>query len=216
MILVIGNKNYSSWSMRPWLVMRQFELGFEELRLSLDSPGFAADIAAYSGAGKVPVLVHQGRSVWDSLASCEYLAELHPLVSMWPADELARAQARSVSAEMHSGFSSLRRQLPMNCRATGRRVELEESTRAAIQRIEAIWTQCLTSAPHEKPYLFGKFSIADAMYAPVVSRFSTYGIKLGEVARAYMAAIGNLSSYRDWLREATAETELLPQEEIGL
>ena len=216
MILVIGNKNYSSWSMRPWLVMRQFEVRFEELRLSLDSPGFAADIAAYSGAGKVPVLVHQGRSVWDSLAICEYVAELHPSASMWPSDNVARAQARSVSAEMHSSFSSLRRQLPMNCRATGRRVELEESTRAAIQRIERIWTQCLTSASHEKPYLFGEFSIADAMYAPVVSRFSTYGIELGEVARDYMAAIGDLPAYRDWVREATAETELLPQEEIGL
>ena len=216
MILVIGNKNYSSWSMRPWLVMRQFEVGFEEVRLSLDSPGFTSDIAAYTGAGKVPVLVHQGQSVWDSLAICEYLAELHPSVSMWPADEPARAEARSVSAEMHSGFSSLRRQLPMNCRATGRTVELEKSTSVAIQRIEAIWTQCLTSASHERPYLFGEFSIADAMYAPVVSRFLTYGIELGEVARAYMAAIGNLPAYRDWVREATAETEKLPQEEIGL
>jgi glutathione S-transferase len=216
MILVIGNKNYSSWSMRPWLAMRQFDVEFEETRLSLDSPGFATDIAAYSAAGKVPVLVHQDLSVWDSLAICEYVAELHRSASMWPADDVARAQARAVSAEMHSGFSSLRRQLPMNCRATGRTVELEESTRTAIQRIETIWTQCLTSASHAGPYLFGKFSIADAMYAPVVSRFSTYGIELGEVARDYMAVIRDLPAYRDWLREATAEPEELPQEEIGL
>ena len=216
MILVIGNKNYSSWSMRPWLAMRQFDVEFEEVRLSLDSPGFATDIAAYSAAGKVPVLVHQNRSVWDSLAICEYVAELHPSASMWPVGDVARAQARSVSAEMHSGFASLRRQLPMNCRATGRTVKLDESTRAAIQRIEIIWSQCLTSASREGPYLFGKFSIADAMYAPVVSRFSTYGIELGEVARDYMAVIRDLPAYRDWLRDATAEPESLPWDEVGL
>lgn len=212
--LVIGNKNYSSWSMRPWLVLRHFGVDFEEIRLPLDTPEFEAQILRYSAARKVPVLVDGETRVWDSLAICEYLAELHAELALWPVDTVARARARSVSAEMHSGFSALRRQLPMNCRASGRSLEFEDGTVKAIERIEAIWTECLEQSGG--PFLFGEFSIADAMYAPVVSRFTTYGVDVGGTAVRFMSAIEELPAFGEWNRDAAAETENLPWEEVGL
>ena len=211
--LVIGNKAYSSWSLRPWLLMKEAGIGFEETRISLYQPGAKESLLRHSGAGKVPVLHHADLTVWDSLAICEYLAEKHPEKRLWPADAAARAHARSISAEMHSGFSSLRNQMPMNVRRRiPNRVITPELT-ADISRINAIWEECLGRFAGTGPFLFGEFSVADAMYAPVVSRFHTYGVKMSGTVDAYSRSILALPSFRQWVAEANAESEVVPQYE---
>lgn len=210
--LIIGNKAYSSWSMRPWLLMKQAGLAFEETRISLYTDGAKETLLGHSGAGKVPVLRHAGVTIWDSLAICEYLAERHPEKRLWPADPAVRAHARSVSAEMHSGFTSLRSQMPMNVR---KRIPKAISAEAGadIARIQAIWQECRSRFGTGGPFLYGTFSIADAMYAPVVTRFDTYGVDLAGAASAYAREILQLPAMRAWVEQAHAETEIVAQYE---
>ncbi len=212
-VLVIGNKAYSSWSLRPWLLMKQAGIGFEEIRLSLYEEGAKQKILQYSATGKVPVLKDGDLTIWDSLAICEYLAEKYPEKRLWPAETAARARARSISAEMHSGFTHLRTQMPMNVRREipGRATTPEVV--AEVARIEAIWNDCRSRFGAHGPFLFGAFSIADAMYAPVVSRLRTYGVALAEEAGKYVASIHALPAMQEWIAGAHAETEVNPQYE---
>jgi glutathione S-transferase len=203
MLLVIGNKNYSSWSLRPWIAMKVLGLPFTEKRIALYRPGSKEEILSFSPAGKVPILQDGSTVVWDSLAILEYLAERHP--QLWPADAADRATARAVSAEMHSGFANLRQHMSMNVRkrypGKGRTPEVL----AEIARIDAIW------AAARGPFLFGSFSAADAMYAPVVLRFRTYDV---DVCPAYMKAMLALPAMKDWIAAAETEAESLPQFEL--
>jgi glutathione S-transferase len=208
-ILVIGNKNYSSWSLRPWLAMRQAGLPFREVRIPLYTPESKAQIRSYSPSGKVPCLVDGALAVWDSLAICEYLAERHAQAKLWPADPYARAVARSISAEMHSGFQNLRSNMSMNCRkrfpGMGRTVEVA----GEIERVQRSWGQAREKHGAGGPFLFGAFTIADAMYAPVVLRFRTYAVQLNPVCREYADAILALPAMQQWLADAEAETEVI-------
>ncbi|GGO87019.1 glutathione S-transferase [Marinobacterium nitratireducens] len=215
MELIIGNKNYSSWSLRPWLLLSYHGIKFDEERIPLDLPDTATRIAAFSEAGKVPVLRDGDLTVWDSLAICEYVSERYLDGKGWPRGTEARAQARAVSAEMHSGFPEVRNRLPMNCRALGRQVELTESLQREIARIDRIWSQCRQRYADAGPWLFGAFSIADCMFAPVVFRFRTYGIAVSEVSTAYMHQILGLDAVGKWEQSAQAETEILESEEMG-
>ncbi len=208
--LVIGNKNYSSWSLRPWLLLKVSGLPFEEIRIPLYQPQSSEQILAYSPSGKVPVLLDGDHKVWDSLAIGEYLAERFPEKHLWPGEPMARAQARSISAEMHSGFSHLRTHMCMNCRrrfpGRGRTPEV----RWEIARITEIWEDC-RARYREGPFLFGEFSIADAMYAPVVLRFQTYAVTLSPLASSYAQEILALPAIQEWLASAGAESETIPE-----
>ena len=207
--LVIGNKNYSSWSMRPWVALVAFGIPFQEVRVLLDRPDTSARIAEYSGAGRVPVLLAGEMTIWDSLAICEYLAEQFPDQHMWPRDVAARAMARSVSAEMHSGFVGLRSAMSMNLRVSlpgrGRTPE----SQGDIGRVSEIWEECLSRFGHHQ-FLFGDFSIADAFFAPVVMRFKTYGVSLAPALQAYCERVQAHPAVARWVREALAETEVAP------
>ena len=213
LVLVIGNKAYSSWSLRPWLAMKHAGIDFTETRLSLYAEGAKETILRYSPAGKVPVLKDGDLTVWDSLAICEYLAEKFPDKQLWPIDAARRAVARAVSAEMHSGFTSIRNQMPMNVRREipghGKTPEVS----AEIARVAAIWNDCLARHAADGPFLFGAFSIADAMYAPVASRFRTYGVALNGAAAKYVDRMLALPAMREWIGGAHAETEVNPQYE---
>ncbi|BAI70736.1 glutathione S-transferase [Azospirillum sp. B510] len=201
--LVVGNKAYSSWSLRPWLAMRQAGLAFAETLVQLRQPDTAARIAAHSPSGRVPCLIHGGLAVWDSLAICEYVAELAPEAGLWPADRAARAVARSVSAEMHSGFASLRGTMSMDLKRDRKGEGMTEATAADIARIEALWADARSR--FGGPFLFGAFTIADAMFAPVVTRLETYGVAVRPETRAYMDAVLALPAMRDWTAAAKAE-----------
>ncbi len=213
--LVIGNKNYSSWSMRPWVALTAFGIPFTEVRVLLDQPDTAARIADYSGAGRVPVLIAGEMTIWDSLAICEYVAEQFPDKHMWPADVAARAMARSVSAEMHSGFQGLRNAMSMNIRASlpgrGRTAEAQGD----IGRVCEIWEECLSRFGHHQ-FLFGDFSIADAFFAPVVMRFRTYGVSLAPALQAYCERVLAHPAVARWVREALAETEVAAKHDDDL
>jgi glutathione S-transferase len=213
--LIIGNKNYSSWSLRAWFLMREAGIDFEEHRITLDIETTGQQIAEYTSAGRVPVLLLGDTTVWDSLAIAETLAERWPEKQLWPADADVRAHARSISAEMHSGFDVLRAQMPMNCRAMGRRVSLPDELTDDIDRIIAIWTDCHLRYGATGPWLFGDFSIADAMYAPVVLRFRTYGINLNESAGFYPQRLLESEAMQDWLAASESEVEVIGREELG-
>src|ERR1041384_8268996 len=174
MKLIIGNKNYSSWSMRPWIAMKVAGIGFDEVVISLDAEDFKLKLSKISGTGKVPTLVDGEVKVWESLAILEYLAEKFPAAKLWPADPAARAQARAISAEMHAGFLPLRRACPMNMWRPVKKRELNNEAVANVRRIEAMWADCRARHGTAGPFLFGPFCAADAMYAPVVARFHTY------------------------------------------
>jgi glutathione S-transferase len=208
--LVIGNKNYSSWSLRPWLLMKQSGLAFEEVRVPLYLAGSKQTLRKYGPSGKVPVLLDGAVTVWDSLAISEYLAERHPELQLWPADSAQRALARSISAEMHSGFAPLRTNMTMNCRGffpgLGRTVEVA----ADIERIQRIWTDCRERFAVAGPHLLGTFTIADAMYAPVVLRFKTYAVQLSPVAQQYANTVLALPALQEWIEAARAESEIIP------
>ena len=217
--LLIANKNYSSWSLRAWFALHSAGIEVEERRLPLFTERWYEEIGGLSPSGLAPVLtVHrdgaQPLRVWDSLAICEYAAETFPERRLWPADPDRRAVARSVSAQMHSGFMALRQAMPMNCRATGRRVEIGDALARDIDRITALWTGCRERASGG-PWLFGALSIADAMYLPVASRFATYGVELGGAASEYAAALLAHPSFREWQRAAEAETEIVEEDEAG-
>lgn len=212
--LIIGNYNYSSWSLRAWLTARLAEFEFKVIRLPLDTPEFARRIADYSPTGRVPVLQHGELVICDSLAIAEYLAELCPRVPLWPRDRQQRALARSVAAEMHAGFEALRAQMPMNCRAVGRRVPDTHALAKDIARVKAIWREAL--ARSSGPALFGEPGIADAMYAPVIYRFRTYGVALDAACQAYADFMLDLPVMQEWLAGATTEPEQIEQEELGV
>jgi glutathione S-transferase len=217
--LVIANKNYSSWSLRAWFALHSAGIAFEEHRIPLFTDRWYAEIGERSPSRRAPSLLVERDGaeplrVWDSLAICEWAAETWPERVLWPADSAARAVARSVSAEMHAGFPALRAAMPMNCRASGRRVEVTDAVEGDIRRIVAIWTWCRERATGG-PWLFGGLSIADAMFLPVASRFATYGVELEGSAADYAAALLDHSSYRAWHRDAVAETEIVEEDEAG-
>ena len=212
--LIIGNKNYSSWSLRSWLLLSEAGIEFEEVRVALDTPEFAEQISKYTPAGRVPVLVVDGVQVWDSLAIAETVAERWPEKKLWPDDSAARAHARSVSAEMHSGFSALRDSMPMNCRAMGRKVDLPQELTRDIDRVIEIWSDCQRRYEGDG-WLFGRFSVADAMYAPVVLRFRTYGINLPQSCTAYPERLLQSEVMQNWLVAAESETEVIEADEAG-
>jgi len=215
MTLVIGNRNYSSWSLRPWLAMRVGGLDFAELVIPLDRPDTGARIAEHGPAGRVPVLHHGSVTVWESLAICEYVAEITPGAGLWPDDPAARAVARAVSAEMHAGFGALRAALPMNVRARRPGVPVAAAVRTDIERIGRLWRDCRDRFGAGGDYLFGRFSIADAMFAPVASRFRTYDVSLGSVERAYCDAVHALPAMAEWAAAAAAEPWTIEAEEVG-
>jgi glutathione S-transferase len=215
--LVIGNKNYSSWSMRPWLAMRASGIAFEEVFIPLytDNKTDKDRILSFSRSGKVPSLVDGDITVWDSLAIIEYLAERFPEAKLWPEDRAARAHARSISAEMHSGFLPLRNECGMNLHRPVGAVTLSEDARANIARIEEIWTDCRTRYGKAGPFLFGAFTAADAMYAPVVHRFRTYAIKVAPLAQAYMETVMALPAFAEWTKAGLAETLVIEKFETA-
>lgn len=211
--LVIGNKNYSSWSMRPWVAMTAFNIPFEEITILLDKPDTSSNIAKYSAAGRVPVLIAGKSIIWDSLAICEYLAEQFPEQHMWPKDVAARAQARSVCAEMHSGFTGLRSSMWMNIRARFPTKGRTTAAQADIGRISEIWEDCLKDAGPNQ-FLFGDFSIADAYYAPVVMRFRTYAVALAPALQAYVDRVAAHPAVQKWINGALTEPDRLAKYDI--
>ncbi|HET6629408.1 MAG TPA: glutathione S-transferase family protein [Woeseiaceae bacterium] len=211
--LYIGNRNYSSWSLRAWFLLAEADIAFDEERLPLDTREFEERIGAISPSRRVPVLVLDDAKVWDSLAIGETVAERWPDKGLWPSDSAARAHARSISAEMHAGFAALRAEMPMNCRAMGRQVPLSPGLKADIDRIFAIWSDC--AERYGGGWLFDRYSVADAMYAPVVLRFRTYGVDLPQAARGYADRVLQSRALQKWLAAAESETEVLEREEIG-
>lgn len=207
--LIIGNKNYSSWSLRPWLAMKVAGIAFVEERIPLYGPGSKEKILAVSPAGKVPCLVDGEVRIWDSLSICEYLAEGTPV--LWPLDRGTRAVARSISAEMHSGVQNLRTHMGMNIRRRSPGKGRTPEVLAEITRIAGMWEGCRARHAAEGPFLFGGFSIADAMYAPVVLRFRTYAVDLPPEARGYADTVLALPALQEWMADAVRETESLPQ-----
>jgi len=215
--LIIGNKNYSSWSLRPWLAMKVAGIAFNETVISLDTPDFRAKVAALSGGageGRVPVLIDGDIVVWESLAILEYLAETYPQAGLWPAQERARAHARAVAAEMHSGFLPLRRHLPMNVRRPVKPRVLDAVAAADVARIDAVWSQCRAQFGAGGAFLYGAFGAADAMYAPVVWRFHTYAVEVSELARGYMDAVMALPASLEWREAARGEPWVLAHDEV--
>lgn len=210
--LVIGNKNYSSWSFRPWIAMKVAGIPFEEEVVSLSDPDFKARVRRISGTGKVPALADGAVHVWESLAILEYLAEKFPQKELWPREASARAAARALAAEMHAGFVPLRRQLPMNMWRPVKRRELSPETQANVARIDVIWTDCRKR--YGGPFLFGAFGAVDAMYAPVVSRLDTYDVAVGAVAKSYMESVMALPAWAEWRSAALKEPWVLAEDEV--
>jgi glutathione S-transferase len=213
MLLTMGNRNYSSWSLRPWLLMKHVGLAFIERVIPLDTPEFARDVGTISPTRRVPVLRHGGLLVWDSLAICEYASEVSG--RGWPVAREARAIARAACAEMHSGFPTLRAQWPMNARAVGRKTAPDSERSAEIARIENLWADCRTRFGAGGPWLFDEFSVADAMYAPVVLRLRTYGAVVHDVTTAYMSTVLADAHLREWLAAAAAEPWINSASEVG-
>jgi len=211
--LILGNKNYSSWSLRGWLALRKAGIAFEEYPIALSTPEGDHQLAAETPAGLVPVLIDGEITVWESLAIAEYAAEQNP--TLWPQDRAVRATARSVAAEMHAGFGALRHALPMNCRARGRSVVLDDAVQRDIDRVQRIWCDCRTRHGGDGPWLFGAFSVADAMYAPVASRFATYGIDGPAVVRDYVKTVLGDPDVSAWYAAALEESAVIDEEEVG-
>ena len=211
MRLIIGNKNYSSWSLRAWLPLKHLRVPFEEERIALFTAGYKERIRSHSPAGKVPVLIDGATAVWESLAIGEYLAEKFPALNLWPRDPAQRARARSLSAEMHAGFASLRTAMPMNVRSRhpgkGRSPEVD----ADIGRVAQIWNECLQRSGG--PFLFGGFTFADAMYAPVATRFITYAVDLSAPGQGYVQHLWNLPAMLEWRAAAERESEFIAEDE---
>jgi glutathione S-transferase len=211
--LVIGNKNYSSWSFRPWIAMKAAGIPFEDKVISLNDPEFKPTLLRLSPAGKVPVLIDGGIHVWESLAILEHLAERFPAARLWPEAAEARAHARAIAAEMHAGFVPLRRECPMNFWRPVKRGHLPAEVVSNARRIDEMWSDCRARFGGGGPFLFGGFSAADAMYAPVVSRFQTYDIEVGPASRQYMDAIMALSAWSEWKAAALKEPWVLAEDE---
>ncbi|MFI4999824.1 MAG: glutathione S-transferase family protein [Reyranellales bacterium] len=215
--LVIGNKNYSSWSLRGWLIAKTAGIEFEEVVVPLDLPETQAAIRKHSPSGRVPVLLHRGLAVWESLAIAEYLNELKPEAGLWPASPAARAHARAISCEMHAGFADLRNSMPMNIRASYPGKGMTPAVRADIERITGLWRDCRKrfagAAPKDEGFLFGGFSAADAMYAPVVTRLHTYAVPVDSDADAYCTAVLAHPAMKAWVDAAKNEPWLIAASE---
>ena len=204
--IYLGNKNYSSWSLRPWLVLKRTTVAFDEVVIPLYQPGSRETILKYSPSGRVPALRHGTITVWESLAICEYLAESFPTFELWPKDPAARAVARAVSAEMHAGFAALRQHLPMNIRSSFPGRGITQEVQADVNRIMAIWRDCRTRFGVDGgDFLFGDFTIADAMFAPVVTRLRTYRLDLERDAEAYCEAVMAVPAMQEWVAAARNE-----------
>lgn len=212
--LYLGNRNYSSWSLRAWLVMKRTGADFAEEVIPLRQPDTRQQILRHSPSGKVPALDYKGTVIWDSLAIAEFLAETYPDAALWPKDPLERAAARAACAEMHSGFMDLRRNMPMNIRSSFPGREITPDTQNDINRITAIWRDCRMKHGQGGDFLFGDFTIADAMFAPVASRFKTYGIEPEETPRAYADTLLNLPEMRAWALAAGDEPWVVPDFEF--
>lgn len=213
MKLIIANKNYSTWSLRPWLLMRHAGIPFQEELIDFNASDFKERVRQYSGAGKVPVLVDGDLVVWDSLAIAEYIAEKFPEKGLWPHAAPARAVARSACAEMHSGFQEMRSRLTMNCQVRFTNMLLHKAARRDIARVIEIWRDCRQRFGADGPFLFGRFSVADAFFAPVTVRFTAYGIDLPAVARDYVATIQALPAMQEYIAAARAETSFVDSDE---
>ncbi len=203
--LIVANKAYSSWSFRAWILLAHFKIPFEETVIPLDLPETRSLILKHSPTGKVPALIDGPITVWESLAIVEYVAEIFPEKAIWPRGKAARAQARSLSAEMHAGFQGLRQNCPMNFRRPARKIAMTEAIEADVQRIEAAWAHARTTFGKAGPFLFGRFSAADAMYAPVVNRLHVYDVPVSRATRDYMAAMMALPAWKAWAADAEAE-----------
>jgi len=214
--LVIGNRNYSSWSMRPWIALKASGIAFEEVFIPLyTGDADKQRILSFSHAGKVPVLIDRDITVWDSLAIIEYAAERFPEAALWPEDRASRAHARSISAEMHSGFAALRDECGMNLHRPVGAKTLSGPAKLDIARIQEMWTECRERYGKMGPYLFGAFSGADAMYAPVVHRFRSYAIEVAPPVRAYMEIMLALPAFQEWIRAGLAETLVIDKFETA-
>jgi len=214
-LLIIGNKNYSSWSLRPWLALRMVKIEFEEKLVPLFESDWAARKAELP-SGTVPVFHHDGVVIWETLAILEYVAETWTKSALWPHDKAARARARAVSCEMHAGFTKIRTHMPMNIRSHFPNRGRHDGVAEDVARIETIWTECRNTFGQGGDFLFGAFSNADAMFAPIVSRFTTYGVQVNDTAQAYMDAVQNLDAMRAWSDAARAEPWTVNQDEIDV
>lgn len=212
--LVIGNKNYSSWSLRAWLLLDHYQLDYREIPIRLYTPGYEERLQRYSPSLKVPVLIDEELTVWESLSICEYVNETYLQAKAMPASREARAMCRSFCHEMHAGFAAIRAQLPMNCRAL-KAVEAGPDLVAECARMNTLWTQARRRFVDQGQYLFGRFSLADCMFAPVVLRFYTYGIELGPEAAAYRDFLLQNPSLQRWCEAARKETDVLHEFELG-
>lgn len=212
MQLYIANQNYSSWSLRAWLILAQYELDAEVIKLTLFTDEFYRTLEKVTPTAKVPVLVDGEIVVWESLAILEYVNETHLAGKAWPTSASERAKARAIAAEMHAGFSHLRNEMPLNCRAK-RKVSLSAGALKDVARIDQLWSQQMTDYP--EGFLFGDWSIADAMYAPVALRFETYGIELSDKARMYQQRLLQSPAIQLWLAEASTETDIVEEDEAG-
>lgn len=212
--LVFGTCNYSSWSLRPWLLLRHLGLEFVARQYHFGTPEFESEVPKLSPTRLVPVLLDGERRIWESLAICEYISELAGGRG-WPADQRMRAVARSIATEMHAGFRTLREACPMNARATGRRVPMTPPLEQDLRRIDAIWSGCRRDFGDRGPYLFGEFCAADAMYAPVVLRIRSYGLPLSGLAARYQETMLADPELQEWMRIASGETIVIPHEEVG-
>lgn len=212
--IIIGNKTYSSWSLRGWLAIRHTGLDFEEVKLPLDTPEFYERIKALSPTGCVPALHHGDVRVWDSLAIIDYCARLAPEKNWWPKLDAPYALARSIAAEMHSGFTALRGNAPMNMRDRWTGLSLSEGVQKNVDRIDALWSDARNSFGKGGDFLFGEFGAVDMMYAPVVSRFETYGIAVSDTSRAYMDAVLNQPYMGEWMASADEETDTVKQDQV--
>ena len=212
--LTIGNKNYSSWSFRPWIALKVAGISFEEAVIPIHYPGSKEKFLARSPAGKVPILQDSDVTVWESLAILEYVAEKFPDGALWPRDAAARAHARAITNEMHAGFVPLRRQCPMNMWRPVKKLELSADTAANVARIDAMWSDCRARFGDRGPFLFGRFGAADAMYAPVVSRFHTYGVEVSPASADYMQAMMALPAWQEWYAAALKEEWVLEEDEV--
>jgi glutathione S-transferase len=212
--LVIANKNYSSWSLRPYMALSMANIPFEEKLIHFGEPRFGNEMRKISPAGKVPTLLHGKLAIWDSLAILEYLAETFPDKNLWPKSKAARALARSISNEMHSGFSDLRNACPMNLRRPAKTIPMPEAALKDVTRIEAIWRDCRKTHGKGGRFLFGKFGNADAMFAPVVTRFDTFAIPVAKDTRAYIDAVMGTKALQTWKTAALQERWIVPEDEV--
>ena len=212
--LIIANKNYSSWSLRPYMALAAFEIPFAEKLIHFGEPQFGKAVRRHSKAGLVPILKHNGLVIWDSLAIMEYLNETWPNKQMWPKNKAARAMARSISAEMHAGFKALRNACPMNLRRPPKSVAMNEAILNDVARLESIIAQCRKAHSKGGAFLFGRFSLADAIYAPLLTRLETYAIKVKPITKAYIKAVLETAGFQSWKTAALKEKWIVPEDEV--